>query len=141
MNTGERLALEHQHVDMLLHRVWLALRGDDSREVQLTWRQLETELDGHMRYEETELFPRFAEMHPTEAAALRAEHDELRRLMEALAIETELHTVRAEIAERLLDRLRAHAVREDALLHPWATRHLGDAATARKLAVAVTEGG
>jgi len=124
MDTGQQLALEHQHVDTLLSRVWLALRGDDTREVVLSWRDLESQLNAHMRYEERELLPRFAEAHPAEAAALQAEHDELRRLMADLAVETELHATRADLAERLLDRLRAHARREDALLYPWASTHV-----------------
>jgi hemerythrin-like domain-containing protein len=114
----------HLRLERLLDEVRALARGDDHRAFCLGWARFEHELGAHLRAEERHLLPAFSEHYPVEAKALLAEHDELRRLVEQLAVDAELHLLRAERANQLIERLRAHAKREDALLYTWASRHL-----------------
>lgn len=72
----------------------------------------------------------YAEHAPADAQALREDHVAIRKALEALAIEVELHCVRAHSINDLVNSLRVHAAREDAGMYPWAQTHLP--ATPRK---------
>jgi iron-sulfur cluster repair protein YtfE (RIC family) len=127
MDYRAKLTAEHRHVEELLEQMRSAVQVDDPRALCEAWTGFERELTEHMRFEEEVLLPRFAEVEPFEARALRSEHDDLRRLIDELGVRTDLHALRAEVADQLFARLRAHARREDAILYPWAARYLADA--------------
>lgn len=85
-----------------------------------------------MRYEEEHLFASFAETPDgmDRTAELRAEHAALRQLVDAVGLDVELHTLRAESIESLVAALRAHAAREERVFYPWlALRELARAET------------
>jgi iron-sulfur cluster repair protein YtfE (RIC family) len=123
MRVREELMGEHQRVEVLLREMQAAVRRDDPRELCATWTKFEEALSAHMRFEEEALLPRFAEIDPSEATALRTEHDELRRQLAELGVCADLHTLRADVTDQLLEKLRAHAKREDGFLYAWADRH------------------
>jgi hemerythrin superfamily protein len=127
MDPREKLTGEHRHIEELLEQMRSAVQVDDPRALCEAWTGFERELTEHMRFEEEVLLPRFAEADPAEARALRVEHDELRRRIGELGIRTDLHTLRAEVADELIARLRAHAGREDRGLYPWAAQYLAEA--------------
>lgn len=62
---------------------------------------------------------------PRSAQELLAEHAELRKALETLAIHIELHAVPERDAQELIARLREHGKREDLILYPWLERNTG----------------
>jgi hypothetical protein len=75
-----------------------------------------------MDLEERYVFPVFREVDPEEAEHLRSDHDQLRRRLDVLGVNVELHAVTPIDAEELIERLRAHRAREERLLYPWMDR-------------------
>ncbi len=124
----------HRQLERAVREIEREAHDDDLSALRDAWTLFERELAAHLDTEERELLPRFAEEHPDEARALVAEHGELRRLAAELGVGVDLHCLRATAADQLIDRLRAHARREDALLYPWAAR-------LRSVADSVTDGG
>lgn len=118
------LPAHHRHLEAMFDEVRALVRGDDPRAFCLAWARFDRELEAHFRAEERHLFPAFAVDHPDEARGLAEEHQTIRRLLQELGIDVELHQIRAEVADRLVERLRDHAKREDALLYSWASSHL-----------------
>jgi hemerythrin-like domain-containing protein len=113
----------HRRIEALLNELSSEVYGDDSRALCALWTRFERELDAHIEAEEHHLLPAFARTHGHEADALHADHLALRKLVAELGLAIDLHQLRAEVAERLIARLREHARREDAVLYPWAARH------------------
>jgi iron-sulfur cluster repair protein YtfE (RIC family) len=111
---------DHDALDRLFAELTEAFGSDVPTEHARLWSALDERLRAHMELEEQYLLPRLALSHPDEARALRAEHDELRRLLLELGVGVDLHTTRADAVERFVAVLRGHARREDALLYRWA---------------------
>jgi hypothetical protein len=88
------------------------LRGRDRAGAALALQDLDAE--------EVVILHGYAADDPEAAAAIRDEHTELRRLLLQVGVEVELHVVRLPT----LQRLRAHAAREDVGMYPWAQLHL-----------------
>lgn len=114
----------HRRLARMFQEVLTTAEGDDSRALCLGWARFDRELEAHLRAEERHLLPEFAKEYPDEAAALKREHEEIRRVVQEVGVGIELHQVRREIADALLDRLRTHAQREDALMYAWASKRL-----------------
>ena len=123
-----RLLTEHGHD---IERACADLRSDTYADDRLAlvaaWRLFEARMVGHMAAEEDLVLDAYAHDFPDDARLIRQQHDELRRMLTPLAIEVELHMIRADTIERLLTALRAHAMHEEAQLYPWAERHLAGA--------------
>jgi hypothetical protein len=104
------------------------LRGetyaDDPQELVAAYRRFEREMLDHLDIEEKMLLPGYAAYAPDDAHKLLEEHGELRQLLYRLAIDVELHTVRAQSVNKLVARLREHAAHEDEGLYTWAAAHL-----------------
>ena len=88
------------------------------------WTRFETLLDQHLTAEEKHLLPAFEKQFPAEAKALLRDHNLIREIVGVLGVHVDLHAVRFEVADRLIRLLQDHAKREDALLYPWAEKHL-----------------
>jgi iron-sulfur cluster repair protein YtfE (RIC family) len=112
----------HHQLDERLATLIYDARTGDERPLRACFASLETDLRRHMDEEERELLPAFAAEYPVEAAAIRAEHEEIRRLLADLGVGLDLRLFRLETAEALALQLRAHAMREEALMYPWAQR-------------------
>lgn len=91
----------------------------DPERMKLTFDALERELCSHMVMEEELMFPLFGLEADREAAALRAEHNEIRRMLDQIAVDLELHAVDEARIAAFTRLQRAHANREHALLYPW----------------------
>jgi Hemerythrin HHE cation binding domain len=117
------LPRHHERLESLLEDLKVLSHGDDSRALCLCWAAFDRELGDHLRAEEEHLLPEFAHEHPLEARGLLIEHAEIRGLVAELGVTVELHLLRADVADRLIELLRAHARREDAMLYPWAMNH------------------
>jgi hypothetical protein len=126
---GDELAADHVRLEALFAEVENAYAADARCELLAAWTELEGSLTAHMALEERAILPRFAEAAPADAAALRLDHDAIRRDLAELGVCVELHSLCADVASRFLTHLRAHARREDGLFYRWATQH-GDATSA-----------
>lgn len=114
----------HRALEALARELLARTYEDDSYDLVVAYRRFEHEVLEHLASEEDLLLPAYAEVAPTEAAAFRREHAEIRQVLERIGLDVELHVVRAEIIATFIRALQAHAAREDALLYPWAEEHL-----------------
>jgi hemerythrin-like domain-containing protein len=114
----------HREIDAQLARLIHVSRRGDYEELRAGFKTLEGFLLEHMDDEERTVLPEMARELPNEAAAIRAEHDEIRTLLGNLGVGIDLRLFRVDTAEALAERLRDHANREDALMYTWAARHL-----------------
>lgn len=97
---------------------------DDARELAAQFRAFERAVIEHMEVEEEHILDAYAEFDAADAEQIRRQHAELRSQLLELALDTELHCVRAAQVERMIGALRAHAAHEDARMYPWAQMHL-----------------
>lgn len=119
----EAMQLDHRGLERTFDALLLAFEAD-ADEAATLWTQLDAALERHFQMEERELFPEFARINPREAEELTKEHAEIRRQLLVLGIGVDLHLTRFEMVRELVDKLRAHAAREDDLLYRWAEQHL-----------------
>jgi hypothetical protein len=111
------LRRDHARLEGLLDRFRDEPGGDGSPVLRARWRDFEAAFLGHMAAEEKYLFIAFGRVHPEEAATLRSQHVELRRLLAAAGsvLESEGAALTAfKVA------LRDHARQEDDMLYAWA---------------------
>lgn len=114
----------HDRIEACLEELRSAARVDDRSALHDAWDALENAVLGHIGAEEELILPPFADIYPEEAEAIRAEHDEIRGLLEDLAVSVDLKRLNAGTADELATRLQDHARREDGFLYPWAQRKL-----------------
>lgn len=120
MNVRESLGDDHRAIDRRLSDLANAVEGADFRTILQVFREIDGGLRAHIDGEERYLFDRFDELHAAEIGELRREHEDFRRTLDELSIQTELHTLRKESVDDLVARLRSHAVKEDHTLYKWA---------------------
>ena len=124
MSPGALLHADHERLDRLYVQLVDAFRGGDWDDVRIMWDAFESGLRAHMEAEERYVLPALREVDPAEADALRAEHDAVRARVAELGVAADLHMVKDDVAADLIDKLRAHARREDALAYRFADRSL-----------------
>ncbi|MGB8330467.1 MAG: hemerythrin domain-containing protein, partial [Polyangiales bacterium] len=110
---------DHKAIDRRLSDLANAVDGADFPTILEIFREIDRGLRAHIDGEERYLFDRFVELHATEIRELRQEHEDFRRTLDELSIQTELHTLRKERVDDLIARLRAHAQQEDHTLYKW----------------------
>lgn len=124
----------HRHLAEVVARLLdaLAANAPDARQL---WNELDRGLLSHLEVEERFVLPSFMRVDPDEAVALVREHGQIRELLLELGVAVDLHVIRLEQFRRFIEKLRAHADREDQLLYRWADERLdaslADAARAR----------
>lgn len=129
-----RMIADHHRLEALFRELQVAFELDaPTTELRALWSQLDGGLGAHMHAEEELVLPELARIDPDEAAALHAEHDDLRRRLLELGIGVDLHVVRERAARAFLDTLRSHADREDELLYVWAASRIEPRAQATLL--------
>jgi hypothetical protein len=127
---GALLHTHHERLDRLFDQLLDAYAGGDWDDVRVVWTHFDRELAAHMALEETHLLPALAHVSAGEAAALRSEHDAIRKLVATLGVGVDLHVVKDDVVADLIAQLRDHAAREDLLAYHIADRELGRAALA-----------
>lgn len=118
-----QLRAEHEALEDRFRDLHVRARGGDWSDLNDVWSDFCADFERHMRFEEDALFGAYVEAHPDRAeeiAAFRAEHEEIRRLLEVLAVEIQVHEIRAETVDRFLQRIRRHAAAEARCFYPWA---------------------
>lgn len=111
---------EHAKLDRLFVQMLEAFRADARDDAAKLWSEFDTLFSAHLEREEQFMLPRLALTHPDDAAALKKDHDELRKKLVVLGVGVDLHLTKADAVAEFVAALRAHAAREDALLYPWA---------------------
>jgi iron-sulfur cluster repair protein YtfE (RIC family) len=120
MNVRQSLGGDHQAIDQRLSDLANAVEGANFPTILEVFREVDRGLRAHMYAEERYLFQPFEETHPQDIAALRRDHDRFHRKLDELMIQTELHTLRKESIDALIEELEAHAAKEDKTLYAWA---------------------
>ena len=130
MMPADLLRAHHHDVERACLELRGEMYGDDRLALIAAWHRFEERITAHMLAEEQLLLDAYAREEPDDARAIKAEHARLRSVLTPLAVECELHLIRAGTLERLLAFLRMHAEHEDRGLYAWADRALD--ATARE---------
>lgn len=118
------LADHHRAIDIVCRDLLDRTYADDPLRMIEQYRTFERAILEHLVAEEELVVPAYARAAPFEARAILDDHAELRQRLFQVAIEAELHYVRAETVCELIEQLRAHAAREDASMYAWAQDHL-----------------
>lgn len=119
---GSRLLADHRHLNALFSQLLDDMHAGEWPICQETWSHFERELLDHIDAEERFVLPSFQRVNPSETAKLQDEHATVRSLLVDIGVGLELHTVKEEHVQRLVELLRSHAAREDALLYRWASQ-------------------
>ena len=120
----EHLLHDDAWLDGALNDLACAAEAVEPQELLRAWSELERGLVGHLDFEERELFPLVLPFHAQAVDALRGEHERIRKLMTELGLRAELHTLRKDAVDALVEALRRHAEHEDRTLYPWVEAHL-----------------
>ena len=121
---GRQLRLDHRELESDfadLHRRGVA---GDWHDLNAVWSDFGERFETHMKFEEEELFPVYVRHRPeaaTEVAELKAEHGAIRALLDQLALEIQLHEIRAHTVDAFIERIEAHAKRENERFYAWAS--------------------
>ncbi len=126
-NVRESLGGDHEAINQGLSDLADAVEGADFPTILRVFREVDRGLRAHMYGEERYLFDDFEASHPEDVRDLRKDHDHFHRRLDELMIETELHTLRKEKIDELIEELRAHAQKEDRTLYRWADEPLHEA--------------
>ena len=116
----ESLGSDHREISRRLTELSDAVEGANFPTIQAVLREVDIGLSAHMKGEEQYLFVHFQERHPEIIEQLRHEHETFRQAIDELAIQADLHTLRKERIDDLVERLRAHAEKENGSLYRWA---------------------
>lgn len=117
---GVTLRHDHDRLERIYAELLESFKGGDWDDVRASWDHLDQGLRDHLLTEEQHVFPILRAAHPREVAELQHEHAELRRVLGELGVAVDLHMVRDDLASALIERLRAHAAREDSLAYRFA---------------------
>jgi hemerythrin-like domain-containing protein len=121
---GQLLA-EHDRLDQLFEALLAAFEADARDDAARLWSEFDQAFTDHLAREEKFLLPRVEQKLPRLAAAIRAEHDDLRTKLLALGIGVDLHVTKARAVAEFVATLRAHAAHEEATLYPFAEDEAG----------------
>lgn len=135
---GPRLLLadHHRQIEEACRALRARAYEDCPRVLMEQYRVLERAVLEHLVAEETVILPDYTRHDPEAAYAIRDEHAAIRQLLLRIGVEVELHVVRLETLQSLIDTLHAHAAREDVSMYPWAQVHL-PLSTKRRLFVRI----
>jgi polyisoprenoid-binding protein YceI len=125
------LSQDHERLERQFESIVAEASGGDPSTLRRAWQAFERELLRHFDDEEKHILPAFALQKPAEAHALFYEHQRIRNELTKLAVDLDLHCLRADRIADFVGELRAHARHEDDLLYPWAAHRLGEAARRR----------
>lgn len=117
------LGREHLELEATFAALLAAVDADARVQATRLWAEFDARLRAHMELEEEVLLPAFEREHPREAENIRLEHQQIRKTLLELGVGMDLHLTRADVVERFIALLRAHAAGEDLQLYGWAQEH------------------
>jgi hypothetical protein len=115
----EELVNEHARLDQALNDLACAAESADANELLRAWSELEADLLELLDFEERELFPLVEPFHAEGTGASSREHERIRKLVADLGIRADLHTLRKDVVDGLVETLRQHAEHEDRTVYHW----------------------
>jgi len=121
-----QLATDHRVLEHLFRHLLHDLVVCNTGDLRATWCELEHRLLSHIDVEEQLLLPVFGVGHQAATERTRAEHAQIRILLDELGAAVELHSLHESAVERLLQLLEAHIEREDRLIYRFANELLAD---------------
>ena len=134
MDLHTTLKHDHARLERLFEALSNAVESADQPTLAGMWDEFESSLLAHLELEERYLLPAVEAQHPSAAEMLIGEHKEIRKRVAELGVRTDLHLLRKEVADELIELLRNHAGWEDRTLYPWAERALSERAKRARLA-------
>jgi hemerythrin-like domain-containing protein len=126
MNLHSTLKHDHIRLENLFQALNNAVESADQPTIARIWGEFESGLLAHLELEERYLLPAIEALHPSAAEMLIGEHNEIRKRVAELGVVTDLHLLRKDAAEELLELLRSHAAWEDRTLYPWAEHTMSE---------------
>jgi hypothetical protein len=113
--------LTHRHdgIEAAAHALVEACMVVDEHVLSDAYRDAEHLVRAHLADEEHHLLPAYERAQPEDAQLIRIEHEELRRLLDEIAMEAETHELRPCSLGLLAQRLYAHARHEDDGMYAW----------------------
>jgi hypothetical protein len=126
-----QLAADHRVLEHLFRHLLHDLVVHNEGDLRATWCELEHRLLSHIDVEEQLLLPVFGVGHHAAAERTRAEHAQIRTLLDDLGAAVELHSLHESAVLRLLQVLDAHIEREDRLIYRFACEVAPDAVQCR----------
>lgn len=116
----KQLTQDHEDHERLLKQLAASLEAKrPPAELRERWSEFEANLFDHMETEERSLFSVAAQAHRLEIEKLRSEHRQIRQALFGMAVSVELHTLKKNTIDELLDLLHAHTEHEQKTLHHW----------------------
>lgn len=109
----------HGQLEQAFMTLVQAMQTEDPIRLRAEWGAFEHHLLEHLNEEERDQLPTFARRHPEEARAILAEHEQIRTSLLELGVQVDLHILRDELVREFIERLRAHAAREERLFYRW----------------------
>lgn len=119
---ARRLHDEHIAFDRRFDDLCGRAQAGDWRDLDGEWESFAADIESHLAFEETVLFPVFAKQSVECRALVKRlvlEHAVIRELIEEIGIAIQLHQVRAWTIEVLVELMREHAAIESERIYPW----------------------
>lgn len=114
------LADLHEEIDAACADLRACVCGDDARELIAQFRAFERTVIEYMEAEEATILDEYEQFDADDAQRIRRQHAELRGQLLRLAVDAELHCLRAAQIDQMIAALRAHAAHENARMYLWA---------------------
>jgi hypothetical protein len=119
------LQRDHDALERLARDLLSVVAGGDWLAIGSAFDVAERRIFVHLEIEEAELLPGYAVVAPNDAAIVRNDHARIRDALAEIGLEVDLHGVRLDMVQRLVDRVREHTERENAGLYRWAAARDG----------------
>jgi hemerythrin len=129
---AQRLANEHRTFERTFFELLGRANSGTWHELDEVWDRFASDVASHFDFEESTIFPAFAERDEASRALvqrLRDEHADFRSGIERLGIQLQFHEVPTAAVRELVEALRGHAEREDASVYAWAVDARGEVDT------------
>lgn len=124
--SAEQLRQDHAQLEQRFEDLIKRSTLGDWRDCDAVWSAFSDQLAEHMRHEEEELLPAYADSSPEAGAVaqkLREEHTSIRHLLDSIGLDIQLHAIRAASIRRMVAMLREHAEQESRTLYLWLVAH------------------
>lgn len=113
--TLAQLSEEHDQLERWFVTITERAATGDPRECDAIWADFTRQLESHMAFEESQVFPLYEQRGPAAASIakeLRQEHSAIRKTVDQIGLDLQLHLAAATVIESFLASLRSHAQRE-----------------------------
>ena len=124
----EYMSADHARLIASFHALTDAVESADAPSITRVRNAFERDLETHMESEDRHLFPLLEDTDATEVRRLWSEHRAIRKLVAELGVRADRHSLRTETTDDLVEKLRAHADRENELLYRRADQLMGPSA-------------